>query len=135
MKTLNISTRLLAIALIASLTLAFTSPALANEDKKIVPVELKFIGNVQENPMFHLVFNGTEEAEYTIVVRDEYGNSLYHETVKGTSFIKKFVLKTETMDDSKLKFEVSSKGYAKPVVFEINTEYRYSENIVVNKVK
>jgi hypothetical protein len=135
MKTVKISTRLLAFALIASFTVAFASPALANEDKKTVPVELKFIGNVKDNPLFHLVFNGTEETEYTIVVRDEYGNALYRENIKGTSFIKKFVLKTEDLDDSKLKFEVSSKSYEKPVVFEINTQYSYTENIVVNKVK
>jgi hypothetical protein len=135
MKTLTIGTRVLAIALMASFTMAFTSPALANEDKKAVPVELKFIGNVKENPMFHLVFNGKEETEYTIVVRDEYGNALYRENVKGASFVKKFILNTESLDDSKLKFEVSSKSYAKPVVFEVNTEFSYSENIVVNKLK
>ena len=135
MKTRKVSTRLLAIALVASFAIAFASPALANEDKKTVPVELKFIGNVKDQPLFHLVFNGKEETEYTIVIRDEYGNALYRENIKGTSFIKKFIVNVDELDESKLKFEVSSKSYQKPVVFEINTQYRYVEDVVVNKVK
>lgn len=133
MKTLN-SMRVLALALIATFTLAISSTALASGDPKTVPVELKFIGNVQENPLFHLVFNGTEETEYTIVVRDEYGNALYREVAKGTNFTKKFILNTENLAEGKLQFEVSSKSYKKPVVFVVNTEYNYTESVVVNKV-
>jgi hypothetical protein len=135
MKTVKISTRLIAIALVASFAVAFASPALANEDKKTVPVELKFIGNVKDQQLFQLVFTGKEETEYTIVVRDEYGNALYRENIKGSNFTKKFLLNTEDLDDSKFKFEVASKSYEKPVVFEINTQYSYVENVVVNKVK
>lgn len=135
MKTRKISTRLLAIALVASFAIAFASPALANEDKKTVPVELKFIGNVKDQPLFHLVFSGKEETQYTIVIRDENGNALYRDNLKGTNFIQKFLLNTETLDGAKLKFEVSSKSYEKPVVFEVNTEYRYVEDVVVNKLK
>lgn len=134
MKTL-MHVRVLALALIATFTLAFSAPALANGENKAVPVELKFIGNVQENPLFHLVFNGTEATEYTIVVRDEFGNALYRETAKGSNFTKKFILNTENLSDGKLTFEVSSKSYKKPVIFEVNTEYNYTESVVVNKVK
>lgn len=134
MKT-KISIRLFAIALIAAFTTAFVSPAMANDEKKVIPVELKFVGNLKDKPLFHLVFNGTEEKEYTITVRDTYGNIFYRETVKGTSFIKKFLLNTEEVDETELKFEVSSKSYDKPVVFEVNNHSLYVDNIVVNKVK
>lgn len=134
MKTM-INTRLIALALVALFTVAFTAPALANDEKKVIPVELKFVGNIKNQPLFHMTFNSTEESEYTIVVRDEYGNVLYKEIVKGGIFTKKFLLNTEELGDAELKFEVSGKNYEKPVVFEINKQSRFVQEVVVNKVK
>jgi hypothetical protein len=134
MKTVMISTRILAIALIASFTMAFASPALANIEKKPIPVELKFIGNLKDQPLFQMTFTSTEENDFTITIRDDYGNVLYRENVKGGSFTKNFVLNTD-LSDVGLKFEVSSKNYEKPVVFEINTYSRVVEDVVINKVK
>lgn len=134
MKTVMISTRILAIALIASFTMAFASPALANIEKKPIPVELKFIGNLKNQPLFQMTFTSEEENDFTITIRDEYYNVLYKENVKGGSFIKNFVLNTD-LGDAGLKFEISSKNYEKPVVFEINTYSRVVEDVVVSKVK
>jgi hypothetical protein len=130
-----INTRLAAVALVALFTVAFTAPALANDEKKVIPVELKFIGNIKNQPLFHMTFNSTEESEYTITVRDEYGNVLYKDNVKGGTFTKKFMLNTEELGDAELKFEVTGKGFEKPVVFEINKYTRYVEDVVVNKIK
>jgi hypothetical protein len=134
MKT-NISLRVLAISLMASFAIAFTTPALANDEKKAIPVELKFVGNLKNQPLFHLVFNGVEETVYTIVIRDESGGVFYRENVKGTAFMKKFLLNIEEIDDAKLKFEITSKGYDKPVVFEVNNQSRLVEEMVVNKIR
>lgn len=134
MKTM-INTRLIALALVALFTVAFTAPALANDEKKVIPVELKFIGNIKSQPLFHMTFNSSEESEYTIIVRDEYGNVLYKENVKGGVFTKKFLLNTEELGDAELKFEVTGKNYEKPVVFEINKQSRFVQDVVVNKVK
>lgn len=130
-----INTRLIAIAFVALFTVAFSAPALANDGTKIIPVELKFIGNVKNQPLFHMTFNSTEESSYTITVRDEYGNVLYKENVKGGTFTKKFMLNTEEIGEAELKFEVTGKGYEKPVVFEVNKYTRFVEDVVVNKVK
>ena len=134
MKTM-INTRLIAIALVASFTVAFASPAMANDETKVIPVELKFIGNVKNQPLFHMTFTGTEENAFTIVVRDEYGNVLYRENVKGGSFTKKFLLNTEEIGDAELKFEVTGKNFEKPVVFEINRQTRFIDDVVINKMK
>jgi hypothetical protein len=131
----KISTRLVAIALMAVLTTAFVSPAMANDEKNTIPVELKFVGNLKEQPLFHLVFNNTEESQFTITVRDSYGNVYYRETVKGSQFTKKFLLNIDDLDEGKVKFEISSKSYEKPVVFEINNSTKYVESYSVNKIK
>jgi hypothetical protein len=129
------STRLVAVALVALFSVAFTAPALANDDKKTIPVEMKFVGNVRNQPLFHMTFNSMEETEYTITVRDEYGNVLYKDKVKGGIFTKKFLLNTEEVEDSDLKFEVTGKGYDKPVVFEINKYTHFVEDIVISKTR
>jgi hypothetical protein len=134
MKTM-INTRVLAIALIASLTVAFTTPAMASDEKKVIPVEMKFIGNVKNQPLFHLVFTGAELEQYTITVRDEYGNVLYKDVVKGGTFTKKFLLNNEEIGDADLKFEVTGKNFERPVVFEINRQSRFVEDVVINKLK
>ena len=131
----KISTRLAAIALMAVLTTAFVSPAMANDEKNTIPVELKFVGNLKEQPLFHLVFNSAEESQFTITIRDAFGNVFYRETVKGSQFIKKFLLNIDDLDEGKVKFEISSKSYEKPVVFEINNSTKYVETYSVNKIK
>jgi hypothetical protein len=133
MKT-KISIRLFAIALTVAFTTAFMSPAMANDDKKGIPVELKFVGTLTNKPLFHLVFSGTEQNEFTIIVRDLSGNIFYKKNVKGASFLEKFLLNTDDFDGAELEFEISSKNYDKPVVFKINNRSEYVENIVVSKV-
>ena len=130
-----ISIRLFAIALIATFMTVFASPALANDEKNSIPVELKFVGILKNQPLFHLVFNSAEENEYTIIIRDDFGNIYYREIVKGTAFLKKFRIDTEEIDGAKLKFEIRSKAYDKPVVFEINNQSRYVDEVVVSKIK
>ncbi|TMI68600.1 MAG: hypothetical protein E6H09_22085 [Bacteroidetes bacterium] len=135
MKT-NINVRLVAIAFVALFMTAFISPASANDEKNVIPVELKFIGTAKNNqPVFHLVFNSAEEREFIVTIRDEYGNILYKDKVKGSSFTKKFVINREELGDSDLKFEITGKDYDKPVVFEINNHTRTVEDVVINKIK
>lgn len=128
-----INARAIAIALV-SLSLAVTSPAIANDKDTVIPVELKFIGNLQNQPLFQMVFNGTQESQFTIIIRDQFGSILHKEIVKGASISKKFLLNTEELGDADLKFEVSSKAYDKPVVFEINKQSRFVQDVVVTKV-
>src|SRR5436190_10707799 len=97
MKKVLINTRILAIALGATFATAFSSPALATEEKKAIPVELKFVGNIESQPVFLLSFNNADESGYTIVVRDEFNNVLYRDNVKGGNITKKFLLNTEEL--------------------------------------
>ena len=73
MKSTLINTRIFAIALAVTCTTAFSTPALAIDEKKTIPVELKFVGNINNQPVFLLNFTNTEVNEYTIIVRDSYG--------------------------------------------------------------
>ncbi len=134
MKT-NINTRLVAIAFVALFTTAFVSPASANDEKNVIPVELKFIGTSNNQPLFHLVFSSADEKEFFISIRDQYGNVLYKDKAKGSSFTKKFLVDTDELGSTDLKFEISSKDFEKPVVFQINNQTRVVDDVTINRVK
>ena len=138
MKTLINKTRIAAIALVAVFTVAFGATAMANgtekekKEKNAIPVEFKYIGKVNDQPVFVLSFNNTEESDYTVVIRDEEGNVLYKDNVKGGS--KKFLL-NENLGAGSIQFEISGKKTDKTVVFQVDRNSRVVEDLVVNKLK
>ena len=135
MKRAFINTRIFAIALAVTSTTAFSTPALAIEEKKTIPVELKFLGNVNNQPVVQLNFTNTEVSEYTVVVRDSHGVVLYKDKVKGRNMTQKFILNTEDLGDGEVHFEITGKKTDKTAVYEVNTVSRIVEDVVVNQVK
>lgn len=135
MKKLSTITRIGAIALLFVLALNLSTQAQANNETNPAGVELKFIGNVKNQPAFQLTYNGTTENEFTVVVRDQYSNTLYKDNVKGSTISKKFVLNMEELGDVDVTFEIYTKNSNKPVVFEVTKNTRYVQDVVINKVK
>ena len=137
MKTESRNYRKMAIVALA-FTLAFSTPTLANDGDKENPTtatELKFIGNMENQPVFELNLNNNED-EYTVTFRDEYGNVLYSDKFKGaTGLTKKFMLKSEDFGDAALSVVVKSKKNNSTEVYSINRSHSYVEETLVNKVK
>jgi hypothetical protein len=136
MKRVLSNNRIIVIAFFTVFSMAAATAANANGNNGTVPVELKFLGNINNQPLFQLTFAGNaEENEFTIIIRDENGNSLYKENIKGESFYKKFLLNNDELGDETLRFEVISKRSSKSVVFEVNRESHYVSEMAVSKVK
>src|SRR5687767_8203222 len=98
------------LAIVAlAFTLAFNTLSMANDGgKDDHKTELKFIGNMENQPVFELNLANSEEDEYTVVFRDEYGNILYSDKFKGAGLTKKFMLKSEDFGDTALNVIVRS---------------------------
>ena len=127
--------RLIIVAFFTVFSIGSASVALANDNNNALPVELKFIGTIKDQPLFQLSFAGNaEENDFTIIIRDEAGNSLYSENIKGENFYKKFLLNNEGTDYDILRFEVKSKRSNKTVVFEVNGQSHLVEEIGVSKM-
>ena len=123
------------IALIA-VTLGFSTVTLANDEGKTKNItELKFIGNMENQPVFQLNLTNTEEDEFTVTFRDEAGNILYTDKFKGANINKKFMLKSEEFGDAALHVIVKSKKNGSTDLYTINRSHSYVEETVVNKVK
>ena len=137
MKKIFKNSRLIAIAFFTVFTGAAASPAMANNGKDL-PVELKFVGSINNQTIFQLNISGTDldmQNDYTLFIRDEYGNNVYRENIKGENFTKKFLLNTDEIGDDTLQFEIMSKKSKKSVVYEVNRNTRSVEEVVINEVK
>jgi hypothetical protein len=135
MKTDSRNLGKLAIVALA-FTLAFSTPTMANDGEKgDHKTELKFIGNMENQPVFELNLANKEEDEYTVIFRDENGNVLYNDKFKGAGLNKKFMLKSEEFGDEILNVIVKSKLGNTTEVYTINRSHSYVEETQVNKVK
>ena len=86
-----------------------------------VPVELKFIRWVKDQPIFQFDFRGNaQNDEFTITVRDEFNTILYKENIKGEFFTKSFLLNTDEVTEHTLYFEIRSKKSNQSKVYPVN---------------
>jgi hypothetical protein len=98
-------------------------------------IEVKHIGNYENQPIFQLNLTTAEADEFTITLRDSDGNVLYADKVKGTNITKKFLLTTQEIGDNLVTIEVKAKKNAKADVYTINRKQNLIEEMYVTKVK
>jgi hypothetical protein len=125
----------IAIALFAALSIASTSNVMASgETKPKAGIDLKFIGNNDNQPVFQLNVNNTEEDEYIVTFRDDQNNLIYTSKFKGVSISKNFQLSNEDGTDGTLSVEVRSRKTNKAEVYKINRTTSFTQEVVVNKL-
>ncbi|HTE11005.1 MAG TPA: hypothetical protein VK645_08545 [Chitinophagaceae bacterium] len=135
MKNVMKNYKTLAIALFAALSVASTSNVMANEGVKPKSnIDLKFIGNIENQPVFQLNVNNTEDDEYIVTFRDEQNNVLYSGKLKGINITKNFQLSTEDDVNNTMSVEVRSRKSNKSEVYKINRTRSFTDEIVVNKI-
>jgi hypothetical protein len=126
----------IALLSLITLTVGFSTVSLANDEGKKTPVtELKFIGNVSNQPVFELNLANAEEDEIVVTFRDEAGNVIFNDKFKGININKKFMLKSEDLSDAVLNVTVRSVKKNTTEVYAINRSQSYVEETVVNKLK
>ena len=136
MKKIFNNNRIIAIAFLTVFTVALAPAALAIEKKPVVPAELVFVGNIKNQPVFQLTVTGsTAQDEFTILILDEAGNSLYRENIKSENFSKKFLLNIDEIGDNTLRFEVYCKKTKQSVAYEVSQNSRFVQDLAITEVK
>lgn len=136
MKKIINNNRLIALAFFTVFSMAAAPAAMATEKNPAVPVAFTFLGHVKNQPMFQLSFTGNEtQNDFTILINDEYGNSLYRENIKATTFTKKFLLNTEELGDETLHFTIFCNNNKTSVEYAVNRNSRLVSEVVVTEVK
>ncbi len=120
--------------------LVLSTVAFANNGEKAPKsatsnIEVKHIGNYENQPIFQLNLTAVESDEFTITLRDSDGNVLYSDKEKGTNITRKFLLTTQEIGDSIVTIEVRSKKSPKAEVYTINRKQNLIEEMFVTKIK
>jgi hypothetical protein len=135
MKKIFSNNRLIAIALLTVFSLSAGSVKASDKNPQ-VPVELKYSGFVKNLPVFELSFNGNaDQNNFTIVISDEMGNSLYRENIKGEIFTKKFAINADELGDSNLKFEIFCNRTKTSVTFNVNKLTKVVQDYSIVEIK
>jgi hypothetical protein len=136
MKKIFSNNRLIAIAFFTVFSLGMSPAVLANDNTPGVPVELKCTGIIENQLYFQLIFSGDKEQnEFTVFIRDENGNSLYRENIKGENFSKKFLFYTDELEDNTLTFEIMSNKTRKSVIYQVTRNSRFVQDIAIIEQK
>jgi hypothetical protein len=123
-------------ALFVAISLVSATAVKANDEGKTAStIELRFIGNLENQPVFQLNVPNAEQDEFTITFRDQYGNVLYADRLKGTNITKKFLLNTDEIGNDLVSVEVKTKKSGKSEVFKINRNVSYVNETVVKKIQ
>lgn len=101
------------------------------------PIEFKFIGKFNSNPVFQLNLNNDDTEVYFISIKDANNSLLYSEKVKATNanYTRKYRLDIDEADLSAygfgVKVEVTSAKTHKTQVYKISSQTTVKEDIIV----
>lgn len=100
-----------------------------------IPVELRYAGSYNNQPLLQLNFNGTKDENlFSISVTDQAGLVLYSNTVRGENFSKQFLLNTDDLGDAILTFEITSKKTGRSVSYKVSRQNKTIEQMEVVKL-
>ena len=128
---------LIYIALMAISSIGFTQIPLT-KDANQSPIEFKFIGKVENQPLFSLKVNDGEKGGYLINVRDENNEVLFSEETKGENLSRKYKLdiSEENIDYSRFRvtFEITSRKTHKTTIYNVTKNIHVVEDILIAKL-
>jgi hypothetical protein len=125
--------RLLVIAFFTVFSTTAAPAALTSNNHHTIPVELKFVRWINDQPLFQFSFSANQEQDvFTIIIKDEFRNELYRENITGENFTKAFLLNTEEIGDDELQLEIVSKKTNRSTWFTINRHSFIEEKIAIS---
>ncbi len=137
MKTKMNAAKMVTVALLALCTIGTSTTALAEKTPN-EPIELKYMGKTQNQPVFQLNLNNPENSEYFISIKDENGNVLYSEKVKGENVTRNYRFDINEFDLSSNDFgitvQVTTAKTHKTEEFHVKSTAHVVENFEVAKL-
>ena len=113
-----------------------TSTASAADEKtaKTAPYQLKYVGKLEDQPVFQLDIENLQKEEVIVRLEDEVGNVLYTEKFSDKNFSKRFQFDISDANGTKIKMSLLSKTVRQTQVFKISSVQQLIENVVVTKL-
>ena len=97
-------------------------------------VEIKYLGTVDDQPVFLVEFDNTKQEYINVSITDEDGTHLYGEKFRDKKFSRKFKIEKSGTDPFKLKFTLTSDNERQSQIFEVNTKVWVVQDVVITKL-
>ena len=117
---------MIAMALMVTFTMASTQKIVA-AIKTDNPVEFKYVGKVNNQPVFLLKLNNAEANEFFITLTDQTGTVIYDEKVVGKEVSRKYLLNLDEIDASEIRFQIRNKKDNSITSFTAKRNFSYTE--------
>ncbi|MDF2186855.1 hypothetical protein [Paraflavitalea sp. CAU 1676] len=101
----------------------------------VMPVStatVRHIGNPEGSAVFQVQYDNPLGEKFSLTIKDSDGATLYQDNYSDKKFDKKFQLPDGQSD--RLKFIIKSPSSSQPQVFEVNTNTRVIEEVVVKRI-
>ena len=123
------------IAIIAVFSAAFTNPAMATTKADPPVTEVKYLGFVENNPVFELNLKNYQSDNYFITIRDAAGTVIFSEKLSGTNVSRKYRIDTEDeLPEGGLRFEVRSLKTKKLDTYIADVTENVTREVAVTKL-
>jgi hypothetical protein len=139
MKTMNSNIKTVSIILLGAFTLLLSNIALATgvtpiEKIRNAVAEMEYAGKINDQPVFRLVIKSSDVEEYSVTIKEDDGEILFRERLKGSQISRTYKLDTEDMDRiDGTTFEVTNRTTNVTTTYKISSMKSYTENIVITK--
>ena len=137
MKKVMNKNKTIIVALMAFISTSFSNPVSAMDKKSDPPgVEIRYLGFVDNNPVFEILTNNVKTDNFFITIRDEAGTVLFSEKLSGKKLSRRYRIDTEEeITDGGLRFEVRSVNSKKTEVYIAGISETVTREMAVNKIQ
>jgi hypothetical protein len=139
MKTSNSNIKTASVVLITAITLLLSNIAQANALDPIEKIsnavaEIEYAGKINNQPAFRLVIKSSDVEDYIITIKEDDGEILFRERLKGSQISRTYKLDAEDLNRiSGTMFEVTNRATNITTIYKINTLTSFTEYQVVAK--
>ena len=136
METVKINFKKMLIGCMAICMLAFSNDiSAANGKKHAGNADLQFVCRVKNLPVFRLNVNNEQFGEFLITIKEENGEILFSEKLKGRNISRIYKLDSESKElINGTTFEVTDRISKKTIIYKINNFSKIVEDVVVTKM-
>ena len=117
---------------VTAILLSASASLQAQSTETVTPVAIKHIGNTSETMNFQVKYDNESGSKFAVVVRDQDNNILYQEYYSDKRFDKKFSL--PKVDNNKVIFQIKNVKDNSLQTFEVNTNTKLVEEVIVKRV-
>ncbi len=117
---------------VTAILLSASASLQAQSSETVAPAAIRHLGNTNETMNFQVKYNNEAGNKFVVVVRDQENNILFQEHYTDKKFDKKFSL--PKVDNNKVIFQIKNVKDNSIQTFEVNTNIKMVEEVIVKRV-